>query len=766
MTQDLFYKLGYLICKLRWVIVIAWLGIFIACLPFAPHLTDPFKALGFKDSQSESAKASQMLNDKLGYSYNRFIVMFTTDKSFADHSGYFTEIKNSMAGLKKFPLKHKIIYPDDKNKQISKDKHAAYAVVMFSGNKELENEQIEKFKSLIKTPPNLEVKLGGEPIFLQDTKVQTQRDLYKTEYVATPVAIVTMLLVFGSVIAALLPIILGGITALIILVALFVLGHYFSLSVFTLNIALLLGLCLSLDYSLLIISRYRDELHKGENVRDAIAVTQATAAKSVFFSGLAVFISLSALLFFPINVLFSVGIGGLAAVLVSVMIAVILLPALLAILNHKINLLPVRLFKSNNPRRSYWHWSVKKIIKRPFLFAITILIGLLILGYPFLDAKIGISNFKILPKGLESREVFDTFSDKFGENKVEPIFLIAQTSNDKILTKKNIGNLFDLNTRLKKDKDVKEITSIVYTNPRLTKDQYQMMYTQGKDRLPDALKTYLDITTKDNLTVMTIVTKKDNNSPETKNLIARLRDIKPNKTMVLKVTGGSANVIDVNKSIMKSFPYALTWIVVCTYLILLMFLRSIILPLKAIFTTMLSLCASYGVLVLVFQYGYLHNLLNFETQGMLDISLLVIIFCALFGVSMDYEVFLLTRIKEYYEKTGDNIQSIVSGIEHSSRIITSAAIIVILICFSFLAADIILVKAFGLGIAVAVFVDAFIIRTVFVPAVMTMLGKWNWYLPAWLNRILPQISFDPDHYPVQRYKRYQQKPPTSEINLK
>jgi putative drug exporter of the RND superfamily len=223
-----------------------------------------------------------------------------------------------------------------------------------------------------------------------------------------------------------------------------------------------------------------------------------------------------------------------------------------------------------------------------------------------------------------------------------------------------------------------------------------------------------------------------------------LRASIPGDHLTVAVTGSTVNSLDALKSISRVFPHAFLWIVGFTYLILLILLRSLFLPLKAIITAMLSLFASYGVLTLVIQTGYLHTLLNFAPQGFLDISLLIIIFCALFGISMDYEVFLLTRIKEYHEQTGDNVKSIVLGIDRSCRIISSAAIIVILICFSFMSADILIVKAFGLGIAVAVFVDAFIIRTMLVPATMVILNKWNWYLPKWLGRILPKISFDPD----------------------
>jgi RND superfamily putative drug exporter len=351
---------------------------------------------------------------------------------------------------------------------------------------------------------------------------------------------------------------------------------------------------------------------------------------------------------------------------------------------------------------------------------------------------------------MQSRKVFDIFQNKFGENKLDPILLIVQTPQKSIMTNKNIDALYDLATKLKKDPRVEDVKSIVSTDPRLSKAEYKNLYVKFPDHIPDDLKKYLEISTKGNLTVMTVLSKYNGNTPEVRSLIKSLRGLDLKNNLTVEVTGGAVNIMDVKQSIARTFPYALMWIMGFTYLILLIFLRSVVLPFKAIFTTVLSLCASYGVLVLVFQQGYFHELLNFDPQGMLDISLLIIIFCALFGVSMDYEVFLLTRIKEYYEKTGDNIESIISGIERSSKIITSAAIIVIMICFSFMAADVLIVKAFGLGIAVAVFVDAFIIRTVFVPATMALLGKWNWYLPKWLDKILPQISFDPEHYPKRK----------------
>lgn len=752
MQQDLFYSFGNLIYKIRYFIVIFWLALIAICIPFTPKIMEPFKAIGFVDPDSESAHANKILNDELGYSYNQYIVMYHSDKMFATQPKFIHEMKQSLSGISKIPVKHQIIYPEDNDKQISKDKHTAYAVILFKGQQEADVELLKQFKSVVKQPNGLTMQIGGEPIFLDDTKAQTQIDLYRAEYVGTPIAIITMLIVFGSVVAACVPIVLAGICAFLILMSLFFVGHLISLSVFTMNIALLLGLCLSLDYAILIINRFRDELALGCSAEEAVAMTQATAGKSVFFSAIAVLISLSALLLFPINVLFSVGVGGIAAVAVSLMVALLLLPAVLAILNKRLNWLPIPFIKQNNLNENpYIRWFLNKVVKYKYLFFIVVLFILLIVGYPFLNVRFGISDFRILPPSLESRQVFDQFADEFGESRLAPIVAIIKTSKGNILEKNNIDHLYHLADTILLDPRVDQITSIVTTDPRLTKKEYEMLYApEQRSHLPAEMKKFLTINTHDEFTTFTIFSKYPSYSSVTTNLIKELRLTKPDHHLTIEVTGASANTIDVLKRISATFLYALLWIIAFTYLILLFFLRSIVLPFKAIFTTILSLFASYGLLVIVIQQGYLHELLNFEPQGMLDISLLIIIFCALFGISMDYEVFLLTRIKECYEQTGDNIKSIVFGIDHSWKIISSAAVIVILLCFSFMSAEILLVKAFGLGIAAAVFVDAFIIRTILVPATMAILGKWNWYLPKWLDYILPKITFDPERYLIKK----------------
>lgn len=742
MKHSKFYSLGKLIYKLRFAIVIIVLILAAVCIPLVPKAISHFSETGFVDPNSESAQADKFLDERLNYRHNQFIILYQSDIAFNTHPNLYKEIRNSLKKLQQFPVK--IIYPDDNKLQVSKDQHTAYAVVVIKGKQDLSETELDTLQGAINDTPHLKTLIGGQPIFLEATKVQTQKDLIKAEYIATPIAVITLLLVFGSVTAALVPMILDGICAVFILGILFCVGGHISLSVFTLNIALLLGLCLSLDYALFIISRFRDELTQENNVEEALAITLATAGKAVFFSGLAVLISLAALLLFPINILFSVGVGGIAAVSVAVLICVIVLPAILAILKHHINFITLRFYKKTDYQRGSWFWQpiVNNVVRRPWAYLIFILAFLLFLGLPFLSVELGISDYRILPKTLEIREVFDIFKAKFSENQLTPITIVAKTDNGNILSKNNINELYKYTRKLNADPSVKRIDSIVDTNPKLSNQQYQSLYTSNQSHLPEPLKKLLTLTTKKDFTIVTVISAFPNDAIETKDLIKQIRNTKI-KNITLQVTGSPANTLDVLSKISSIFPYAFLWVIILTYLILLLLLRSVFLPIKAIIVNMLSLFASYGVLVFIIQNGHFSHLFNFQAQGLIDISLLIIIFCALFGFSMDYEVFLLSRIKERYEQTGDSNRSICYGIVHSSKIITSAAMIVIFICFSFISADILMVKAFGLGIAIAIFIDAFLIRTLLVPAFMAILGKWNWYLPKWLDIILPRLSFNP-----------------------
>lgn len=731
-----FYRFGNFIHKLRIPILCLWVLLMIACIPVIPHIMSPFKTTGFVDETSQSVKTDQFLEKEFGYGKNQILISYSSDHLLATNPLFMDKIKISLADLDQYPIKHDIYYPNSHNQQLSKDQHTALVVIVFKKDKPLTKEELTQFKLLINNPSMLTMKYGGEPIFIDDLNKQTQNDLYKADLIAAPISVIVMLLIFGSIVAALVPIVLGGGCALLILTTLYFLGQAMTLSVFTLNIALLLGLCLSLDYSLFIISRFKDELLKTQSSQKAIATTMATAGKAVFFSGLAVFVSLSVLVFFPINILFSVGIGGLVAVFIAVFISLIILPAVLSVLKAKINLLPV-FRKKKAPRTHFWSWIAQKVVYRPSLYFVFILSVLFFLGYPLLNVKAGIADAHILPSHSESRQFFDEYRAKFNENELTPLLLVVTSENQKILSSESISKLYDFAKTLELNPSIAKVKSIVTTKEKLSKKQLYELYKPDNLNKNPELSQLIKNTSGEHFTVLSVISKDPANSAETKALITQLKTMNPGQGFSLQITGMPVNNAEVLSKIKSLFPYALLWIIVFTYLILLVLLRSVFLPLKAILMNIISLSASYGVLVFVFQEGHFHEFLNFTPQGMLDTSLLIIIFCALFGFSMDYEVFLLTRIKEFYDETKDTNKSIICGIDKSSRIITSAAVIVIFLCGSFMVAEVLMVKEFGLGIAVTIFVDAFLVRSVLVPSTMVLLKSWNWYLPKWLDRLLP-----------------------------
>jgi RND superfamily putative drug exporter len=740
--HPVFYRLGKWVYHHKVAIVLIWSLLIGVSIPLLMDVLAPFVSTGFVAEQSESVKAAAYLDKHLGFYKNRFIILYHSNQLLATSDEYKQKLKYSLAGLKKLSMKHEIIYPSMNSKQISKDKHTAYVVVFFKDNKTFTPTMLKAFRQAIKTPSGMSMNMGGEAIFVNSIEKQTQKDLYKADMVAAPASVITLIFIFGTLIAAFLPMVLGGGCALLILAILYCLGYAFSLSIFTLNIALLLGLCLSLDYAIFIIFRFREELHaKQYKIEEAVANTVATAGRSVFFSGLAVFVSLSALLFFPINILFSIGVGGLVAVLISVTMALTLLPAILALINSGVNRFAIPWVYDDAAKNEkiglipFWRKFAFSVIKHPVFFFLFILLFLLFLGAPFLNVRLGISDMHILPEHSESNRFLQAYEKKFDENELTPILLLVSVKQGVILSENNINRLYDLVQRLESYAAIKRVDSIVSLDSEYKKSQYQALYQLPKKAMSPAVRKMLTTTTGNKFTVVSVVSKYNSNHPKTLKLVRKLTNMDPGEGLKVRLTGTPVDNLEVMEAIAHLFPYAVAWISILTYIILFFLLRSVFLPFKAILMNILSLCASYGVLVFVFQEGHLHDFLNFTPQGMLDVSMLIIIFCALFGFSMDYEVFLLSRIKEHYEATHDNDSSIVFGIEKSSKIITSAALIVIILCGSFMFADVLMVKEFGLGIAIAIFVDAFIIRLFLVPATMSLVKRWNWYRPKWVDRV-------------------------------
>jgi RND superfamily putative drug exporter len=365
---------------------------------------------------------------------------------------------------------------------------------------------------------------------------------------------------------------------------------------------------------------------------------------------------------------------------------------------------------------------------------------LVALGSPFLRAELGAPDAGVLPADLQSRRGYDLLRQHFGQGEQAPI-LIGVSARDSIFSSASLDALHDYVAELRRDPRVERVEGLVSLDPRITRQQYRLIYETAaasgdpRDIVEPFARNVAVSTTRERFTLVRVTSRYGQASPESKDLVHRIRSLPIGGGLTALVGGGSAGVVDYTQGLYRDLPRAIVFIVCSTYLILFLLLRSVVLPLKAILMNTLSLLASYGALVVVFQEGLLASI-GFQPIGFVEASLPIVMFCVLFGLSMDYEVFLLARIREAYEAGADNTSSVRQGLERSGRIVTSAALIIVLVSGAFATADIVLIKALGLGTAIAVFLDATLVRALLVPATMQLLGEWNWWSPGTTRRAI------------------------------
>jgi RND superfamily putative drug exporter len=545
-------------------------------------------------------------------------------------------------------------------------------------------------------------------------------------------------------VAAGVPLAVGGASVIVALAGVFLIGSITPMSIFVLNLATLLGLGLGVDYSLLMTSRFREELARRpaddpEAVGEAVRMTVATAGRAVFFSGLTVLLGLLGLVLFEFMILRSVGIAGAIVVGLAVAAALTLQPALLTVIGRRVDRYSVRRVTVGTTGDGPWATLARWVMRRPVAVLLPTLAALLILGSPFLHVRFNAPDSSILPANVPSRAAFDRLREEFGEGEFAPLSIAIRTEGA-ATTPDNLARLYDYSRRLATDPRVRRVESLVDVDRRLALPQYQLLYGDPNGPRDRFVAMALAATTRGDLTAFTVYTPYGPNRDEGRALVADLRagsgPLAPPDGVSVLVGGGAADVADVVDRVAADFPRTALFIVVSTYLVLFVLLRSVILPIKALVMNTLSIVASFGALVWIFQDGNLSSFLGFQPVGFVETTQPVILFCVLFGLSMDYEVFLLSRMKEVWDRTGDNTEAVARGLERSGRIVTSAALIVVLVAGSFAFADIVLIKALGVGMAIAVALDATVVRALLVPATMRLLGKWNWWMPAALERIV------------------------------
>jgi putative drug exporter of the RND superfamily len=775
----------------------------IASVFFAPDLSGRLKGGGFEGSNSEAERVQDLMSEEFGVSPATLIVVFEGDGLSARGGEFQGAQEEALEGVRRMPeVRYVTTYAGTQDARfISDDGKKAYAVIAFNVSIDETRNVVDEVRSKVRSE-ELDTYVTGAAAVYQDLEEASNEDIKRAEKYAFPFALLILLLAFGTVVAAGVPVLIGGVSVLTTLAALYFVAGSYDMSVFVLTLSTMLGLGLGIDYALFFVSRFREEL-ESYPVSEAVLRTVTTAGRSIFFSGTAVLIGLSGLLFFPFMFMRSIGVAGVMVVFVSVAAALTLLPALLGVLGHRVNWLPVRRH-GRSIGTGFWGRSAEVVMRHPLIVILLVSTLLATLLYPVTHMKVGIPEASVLPEKYESRAGDDILKQNFEYAALNPMEIVATLPEDP-LSADGLADAKALGESIERTGEIASVESVFTVGEEAArsyargvadarkearaeaerreelavKSKLQSLRTryglvppgaEGRIRaeaerrasaeverrvpeLPEGVSTEgeispqgvanfldsprareskelqdaLDSYVAGDRTLLQAVTKANPYTEAAHAAVDEVRTAEAPEGVSFLVGGLSAGQKDFISSLYGKAPYAAAFVLSVTYLILLVSFRSVFIPLKAVIVNILSLTASFGAIVFVFQDGNLSGLLDFTPLGFVDATLPILMFCTIFGVSMDYEVFLLSRIREAYENGDSNTASVAKGLVATAGIITSAAAIIIVVTGAFAFTGIILTKAVGLGLAVAVFVDATIIRVLLVPATMRILGDWNWW---------------------------------------
>jgi RND superfamily putative drug exporter len=583
----------------------------------------------------------------------------------------------------------------------------------------------------------LAVVCTGTIPYLHDLADVLEHDLIRAELISLPLALLVLLFVFRTAVAAALPVIVGGLSVICGVAIVMALSRVMPIAQYTINICSLIGFGVAIDYSLFLVSRYREELAAGRSERDALAVSMGTAGRAIAFSGIAVGAGLAGLFFFEGSYLSVMGLGGSIVVILAVVFALTLLPALLAILGPRIHRGKLPGVKATREPGRFWSSTARWVMRRPVIVLIPTLGFLLVLGGPVMRMRLAAADATVLPTSAEARQGMDILDASFPTLGSARIAVVVRFPSEPVLTDTRASALYDLSHRIAKIPGVAQVESIVDRPPSADGDE-----PPSKEELlesvvhPSELATPLveeakRLTVKGPITVLFVVLRPETarSAVASEKVVQAIRGERNVADGRLLVGGKAARDVDATHFLVSRAPRAGAFVIGVTFFVILVLLRSIVLPIKAVLMNVLSISATFGAMVWVFQDGHL-----FISEGRpLEPTLPVLLFCVSFGLSMDYEVLMLARMKEAWERTRDNGAAVEEGLENTAGLITSAAAIMIAVFGAFALATIVLLQATGTALALAVALDATLVRALLVPATMRLFGRANWWAPAWLH---------------------------------
>jgi uncharacterized membrane protein YdfJ with MMPL/SSD domain len=757
---------GFVYRRRRWIAVLA-LVIAGGSASMAGSVADNLTTGGWLDPTSESAQVSERLEAEYGGGRSAFIALFRSTEAAADADARSVAFQGAIETTLEPVLELDAVTgitgfaETGDDRFISEAGDAAYVLIELDADEDTSIDLVDPVQAAVDgaKPAGYSVALTGFGPIQQDSARLSEEDLVRAETVSLPIAALVLILVFSSLIAAGMPLVVAALAIPTSVGLINVVAQQREMSIYVLNIATMLGLALAIDYSLFITSRFREELARGRTTEQAVERAVGTAGKAVVFSGIAVAIGLSGLLWFQATALSSIGLGGAIVVIASVFYSLTFLPAILGMLGPRVNALSVAsLLRRVGLRReapgverpSRWARVAHAVMRRPILVLVPVLAFLLLLGSPFLRLKQGVPDATVNPPGVPSRDAWVALQDEFRAGETTPIVILLDTSGA-ATGEQTIAAVVALSDRLTALEGVDRVESPFAIDDPVTGEplpaaQVADLYAAPPGTLPPELAAGIAQLRATYLRGSTIrvdaISPYNSADPDATDMISEVRTVALDPPLTrMQVGGGAAIGQDFLVSQSERIPWAVGTTLLASAIILFLLFGSLAIPIKAVIMTLLSLTASFGALVWIFQEGNLAGILDFEPLGYTIAGNPIIMFATLIGLSMDYEVLLLSRVQEAYRRTGDNAAAVADGLARTAGVITGAALIMVTVFSAFALAETVTIKSIGVGMALAVALDATIIRVLLVPATMRLLGRWNWWAPGPLGRLAERLGF-------------------------
>lgn len=741
----MFVALGRFVVRHRVAIVLLYAVLVPLGAAFSIDVLPMLRSGGFEDPTAESWQVRDLLSEKLQLGNADLIAIYTVASGTVDDVEFLSAMLPALEQVKKDPEVVRVTSTfDGVDAFTTKARDRTFVVVSLTGDDEDKSRAYRRlaphFEAATKDMAGLSVQFGGIAPVNQAVYSSIERDLRFAELLALPLVALLLVAIFQSLASAALPMVLGVCSVAFALVTMRVLLMFTDVSIFAANVISILGLGLAIDYSLFLVARFREELGKGLAVDDAVVVTVSTTGRAVAFSCVTVAASACGLFVFPQMILRSVGLGGIAVVGGSLIMALTLLPALLAILGKRVDSLRVPLFPPRpvDEERGFWVAVSRAVMKRPVVVVVAVVVPLVLLATPFRRFEPSLPDHHILPAGTPARVAMQLLNDAFFPHQMSAHDVVVTFDDgdvfDPAVAAAHLDALWQLQQQIKAIDGVVRVDSPLGLVDVVGKERAFAMLQKPRAEQDGNLLAAVDAISRGRLIRIGVVSAEVFNHERSVRQVAALRALKvPHATVA--VGGVSGVLFDLQSCIKARAPIMVGIVAGTMFFVLFLVFGSVTLPIKAMIMNSLSLTASFGALVWVFQDGRFSTLLHYEPLYISDATQPLVLFAVVFGLSMDYEVLLLTRVREEFVRTGNNEESVAKGLARTGRLITNAAALLVVVVGAFITSDILFMKTLGVGMALAVAVDATIIRALLVPATMRLMGDWNWWAPAPLKRL-------------------------------